>query len=514
VRDGAFHAGFDLAEGPRGVSLVWAAYVDKPVLEDLGTPTTFKYREYFDSVNAVIEWARDDQAAIRYRSLLFDSVFAESSLGKTQVDLIAYTFQSYLSNTWWTRRPDGSDWFSVWEGVCLFNSTIDVEYNLGLFYFALWPELLQITFREWARHEQPDGFLSHDMGGGVRANGQSYPHPMEVEENTNFLLMLHAYWRWTGSDAPVREHAELVERLVGYLLRSDTTGNGFPNVGTANTIDDASAAVQYSREQTYLGVKALCALECAADLLDRVGNPDLAAACRECPAAAVRTLDTEAWLGDHYAVCIDKETAGLMDIWDRASLPDGELPGWDAYSLYTSNGMLYPLIVGKELPLDRDRIRGDLEASLRESLIEYGCTHSSADRSNVWVSQNLWRDFIAAYLGVDCLGMAGRYWAFLVQENTQHDGKGFIDTYVANNLCYYPRGITSIGVFLAALGLSLDRVTGTLRLRPVRVPCRIPLLPLANWESGNIPWAEFRLEGGRVVGRIEGELPAGLTVDM
>ncbi|MBD3177798.1 MAG: DUF4965 domain-containing protein [Armatimonadia bacterium] len=508
-------ASFDLDADDFYASFIWAAHVKEPVLADQGQPTRFKYTEWFRDAAAVCTYARAKETDIRRRTALFDSLILDSSLGKTQQDFIAYTLQSYLSNTWWTLHDDGSDWFSVWEGVCLFNSTIDVEYNLGLLYYALWPELLDITFRQWERHEKTSEvghFLSHDMGGGVKVNGQSYPHEMEVEENANFLLMLHAYWRWTGDDGPVKRHAGMCKRLVQYLVDADTNGNGFANEGTANTIDDASAAVQYSREQTYLGVKCLCAFDVAAVMADHVGDGDLGALCRQRADLIRETLDRDAWLGDHYAVCLDKSPEGLQDIWDKSSLPPGELAGWDAYSIYASNGMLYPLLVGHTPPVSMDRMLEDLEGGVREALIEYGCTHSSADQSNIWISQNLWRDFIGAYMGVDLLDMVDRYWAFLLQENTRPEGKCFIDTYVANNLCYYPRGITSIGMFLAGLGMSLDRVDGVMSLRPPRVPCRMPLLPLADWEAEEIPWVEYRLEDGEVTADVDGELPEGLDV--
>jgi xylan 1,4-beta-xylosidase len=509
-----FGCPFDATAGPADFRFVWAAHVADPVLEAGGVQTSFRYTDSFPTVDAVIEYALKEEATIRRRSRLFDSLFTDSSLSKSQRDFLAYTFQSYLSNTWWTRRPEGSDWFSVWEGVCQFNSTIDVEYNLGLVYFALWPELLELTFQEWETHEQPGGFLSHDMGEGCVANGQSYPHHMEVEENTNFLLMLHAHWRWTGSDAAIRRHFPLVKRLIAYLERADETGNGFPNIGTANTIDDASPAVQYSHEQTYLGVKCLCAFEVTAQIAEHLGDVDVVRRCRERARLIHKTLDAEAWLNDHYVVCIDKDAARLKDVWSGDTLDVTELPGWDAYSLYTSNGMLYPLMVGRALPLDLDRIRTDMLNATRESLVEYGCTHSSADRSNIWVSQNLWRDFTGAYLGIDYLDMAARYWDFLVLENARPEGRCFIDTYVANNLSYYPRGITSIGVLFATLGMRLDRVAGTVSFSPVRVPCRMPLTALADWEAEAIPWVEGLIENGRVMVRVLGELPEGIRLDM
>jgi hypothetical protein len=512
-----FECPFDATAGPVELRFVWAAHVSDPVLEAGGEPTVFKYNEFLPDIGAVVAFSRDEEERLRRRSGLFDSLLVESSLAKGHQGFIAYTFQSYLSNTWWTRKPDGSDWFSVWEGICMYNSTIDVEYNLGLIYFALWPELLELTFQEWEAHEQPaevGSFLSHDMGEGCVANGQSYPHHMEVEENTNFLLMLHAHWRWTGSEAAIERHLPLVKRLIAYLEAADKTGNGFANIGTANTIDDASPAVQYSNEQTYLGVKCLCAFHVTADLVDHLGETDLAARCRKRAELIRKTLDAEAWLDDHYVVCIDKDAAAVKDAWTGEELGPGELPGWDAYSLYTSNGMLYPLMVGADLPLEIDRIRQDMINAAWASLIEYGCTHSSADRSNIWISQNLWRDLTGAYLGIDYLDMTTRYWDFLKFENARPEGRCFIDTYIANNLCYYPRGITSIGVLMAGLGMRLDRVAGKLRLAPVRVPLRLPLTALADWENEEIPWVACGIEKGRVICQMQGELPEDVGLDM
>jgi hypothetical protein len=100
-------------------------------------------------------------------------------------------------------------------------------------------------------------------------------------------------------------------------------------------------------------------------------------------------------------VCIDRIARGLKDPWTGEIMPEHELEGWDAYTLYTSNGLLYPLLVGKRCGVDWARMAEDMETATRESLIEYGCTHSSADRSNIWCRRILWRDFNGAYMGLD-----------------------------------------------------------------------------------------------------------------
>jgi hypothetical protein len=503
----------DLSAHSQTVLAAWVARVEDPVFERRGRMHRFLATRHHDSLDALGTWAFEQREDLVRKSRFFDAVIESASLSHTQRNLVAFTFQSYLINTWWVEDETGEDWFSVWEGVCRFHSTIDVEYNLALLYFAVWPELLEKTFTEWADYEKPGppdrdgrrtGFLSHDMGACLSADGQDYPHEMEVEENTNFILLLHAYWRWMGREEVPTQHAELVQRLIRYVIASDTTGNGFPDRGVANTIDDASPAVQYAREQTYLAVKALCAARAAADLARLLRDDTLAAECEAFAERTLRTLDRDAWLGDHYAVCIDRSGADVLDIWTGKPLPAGPLDGWDAYSIYTANGLLLPLMTGLETGLDLDRIRLDLRAALERARIEYGCTHSSADRSNIWISQNLWRDFVAAYLGLDFLSEADRYWAFEVRSNCTTPGHGFIDTCGWNGLEYYPRGITSIGLFLAAVGLRVDAPSRRIRLAPVRVPIRVPLLPFVDWDKRVVPWVEYILEDGRIACCIDG----------
>jgi hypothetical protein len=509
---------FDLPlEQSVSATLLWAAYCDDPqVCLCEGRAGRFKYTEHFADLAALAAYGRTRCEEILERTCFFDGIFADSSLTKTYQDLIAMSFQTYLSNTWWMRLAGGRDWFSVWEGNCRFHSTVDVEYNLGLMYLALWPRLLEMTFAEWTGYEKDAGggagWMSHDMGGDLFAGHQVYPHEMQVEENCNFILMLHALWRWTGKDALVRRHFAQVRRLLAFLERADTTGDGIPNIGVANTIDDASPAVQYARKQVYLAVKSLAAMEVAAEMAEFAGDRGYAALLRGRATTIQRTLDKKAWLGDHYAVCIERTTEGLVDCWSKKPLPPGELRGWDAYSIYTANGMLYPALVGREIAMDAERLRTDVAAAARASLAPFGCTHSSADCSNIWVSQNLWRDYCAAYLGVDLLDLAERYAAFQQWDNTGPHAPGFIDTYGENNLAWYPRGITSIGVLFAALGFSLDRKGRTVGLSPIRAPLRLPLVALADWKRMEVPWAEVSLDRGRVRVEVEGTLPKGINV--
>lgn len=518
-------------------TLVLASYCADEVLEVLGVRHRFKYTALWPDLSAIVEWVAANLEHIGRRCAFFDSLFAQSTLDKAAHDLIAFSLQSYIQNTWWTVAPDGRDWFSCWEGNCTYHSTIDVEYNLAWFYLLLWPELLEMTMDEWARYEkfgapgqepiavayeasEEDGapadtsWLSHDMGALLIASGQDYPHEMELEENCNFILLLHALAHFTGSEAPLHKHWAMVQRLCRYIMAADTTGDGVPDVGVANTIDDASPAVQYSREQVYLAFKCMCALRAAAAMARRLRQADFAEQCDSFAAGIDERLQAEAWLGDHFAVCIDRSAEGLTDVWTGEPL-EGELEGWDAYHIYAANGLLYLLATDFQPPTDYARLRQDIQAATLAALCEYGDFHSSADRSNLWVSQNLHRDFVAALLAVDNLDMVQRYWAFELMENTTGRGGGFVDTYGWNHLHLYPRGITSLGLVHALGGIRLSRLDRRLVIAPCRRPCRIPLLALADWPAQRVPWIEVGTTPGRAAVTItEKDLLAGLQVDV
>lgn len=499
------------------LQFAWCAYINQPVLEVFGKPMRFLYTQHFANVQQVAQYARTEAQNLLEQTTFVESLLDEASLSKAQLDLIRFSFQNFLLNSWWVVDEEGNDWFSVWEGSCYFHSTVDVEYNNGLVYFAFWMPLLAKLLDEWARfemHDEVGSYLAHDMGTHARVGSQAYPHPMQVEENANYLLMLHAYWRWTGDLEPARRHHALCKRLVDYFEHSDTTGNGFPNRGVANTIDDASPAVQYAREQVYLAVKTLCACHAAALIADALGDGEWKAQCERLVERIQRTLDEQAWLGDHYAVCLERTAEGLTDPWTGEPV-HGELVGWDAYSLYTANGLLYLLMSGHVPPLNLSRLQQDLVNAYRHSLSEYGCTHTSADKSNVWLSQNLWRDFIASYLQVGLPDNASRYMAMEMLMNVAGLNKGFIDTYFTNNLCFYPRGITAIGYLFALCGLQIDRTRGVVRVRKnAPYPCQIPLLPLADWQNRKVPVVVYLLTEEGVVGTLDqGLLPRDLRVE-
>lgn len=515
VRKSGLEASFDVHRGEaQELSLAVLCHCGDALFERRGEAMRLKYAARWANADAIAAFVRDNHRRLCERSRAFDALWLDSGLGAAAQDLTALSFQSYLMNTLWAVGDDGRQWFSVWEGSCWYNSTVDVTYNEAAFYFACWPELLEMIFDEWRHHANdsaaearrlaaragakpaddeadfPGAVLEHDMGAGWTANGQSYHHAMPVEENANFLLLLYAHGTWWGRRTLFRTYNELNKALAEYLLWADSTGNGFPDRGTANTIDDATPAVQYGRDNVYLGVKRLAALHAAGRMFEHVGEVALARQCRDEVRKAVRTLNA-GWLGDHWGVCLDKSAKGLRDCWTGKPLGYRVLPGWDAYSLYTTNGLVYLLMIDDLPPgLDRERLRQDVVSAWRASLTAYGCGHSSRDRENLWVSMNVWRDLAAGYLGEDLSANCQRYWNQQLFANGGGAEKPncFTETSLTNNLVWYPRGAAAFALPLAAARLVVDGAAKRASASPIAAG-RWPLLPLADWRRGKIPVA-------------------------
>jgi len=534
---------FSLAPGESAsFRLVYVGWADGPVLTVAGEPQRFKYHEFFASPAQVARYAFDDWDAIAQKCNLFESTVRDATLPPALKQFLAFALHSYLANTWWTTARDGSDWFSVWEGCCKLHSTVDVEYNVAPLYFQYWPDLLRMELDEWAGHIT-NGVLSHDMGFGLEAEGMEYPHQMEVEENTNFVLLLHQYLTQTGDEAPVRRHFASVRALLDFVTECDTDGDGFLEEGRYNTIDQGSAGVQHARDQVYLAVRALAAYTAGAQMAGLVGQVEDARRWRARAQLVARTLEEQAWLDDHYVVAL-KQTAdyaptpapadeyqpemgmqedgwrgnGWQDTGEYTGRTDSPAPpsGWDSYSIYATNGLVYPLRAGLKLDgLNLPRLREDLRRAAAVTMREFGSPHTSHE-NNMWVSQNIWRDIAAAYLGIDYVDNIQRYWDLEKYINTEKYGS-FTDVYVygsdSTSLDYYPRGVAAFGLINALAGLQMNRPEGIISVAPLRAPLRIPLTAFAQWDRGEIPWLVIAAENGTLHAKVEGaQLPEGMQV--
>ncbi len=471
--------------GAEALDVLWCMH-STPVYEVRGERWAFKYAEQFADLEAVCDFARAHPEALFENAMRVNAILGANDFSQSINQLLAFTLHSWAINTWAAVSGKGEEFFGVWEGSCYMTSTLDVEFTQAPFYLAVWPELLGLELDHWTEHTQ-DGrkslgergagtlFFSHDMGTGACANGHVYHHDMEVEETSNWLIMACCHWRRTGDDAVVRKHAAGIEKYLRFLELADTTGNGVPDVGIANTIDDASPAVQYGREQVYLAVKTMGALVAGAKMLEHLGKGDLARRYAERAEMLGRYIEKRGWQGDHFATLLEK-SGHLKNPWSGQETTCAEIPGWNSPQIYTANALGLLDMVGIDVPLDREKLRTDLRTATGRCLREYGCVHSDFQNENPeqlatmldlvgnarspgWISMNMARDIAAFYRGVDLRHLADRYWNWQVTTNTQ-EPRMFFETFSGNNLCFYPRGVAIWGFYDALAGRVIDRAGG------------------------------------------------------
>ena len=491
--------------------LVWAAHCGDPILHhaaaDDGTvsPGRFRYVRALPNLDAVVHDAVNYRDAHLARSRRFEKLFDDATLAPAQRHLVNLAFQTFLSNTFWCdleRRDNGtetaetSEWFSAWNGASLLHSTLDAGEQAGLLYVAIWPRLLALQLESWATvaqtHAASGGaFIGRDLGHAFEVGRACGPHDHPVDATASYLLLAQLYAHWVGDVTFARRYGDLLQQCAEYLAWSDTDGSGFPSAGTANAIEDGGPAVRFARKQTYLAVKRTAALQAASDLLRRVGREPAARRYESMAESSATKIDEHAWLEDHYAVCMDPSTVGIVDPATGQPLPLTDVPGWDAYSIHTTNGLLLPALTGQPLLLDMQRLALDTCNAARETRGRYGCWHDSTDTDALQISRNIWRDLTARYLGQPGPGLEQLYWDLQVASNTDDQSHGFMDSYIASCLANDARGVAGLGHLLAGPRLVVDRLAPGGRLMSVEPdlshPQRWPLLPLADWRAGRIP---------------------------
>ena len=452
---------FQLQPGEeRRVLFILASFLlERGIVRVHGIPCDFSYQQRFANVGEVVEYAVQNKASILQKSDLFDSLLLQADIPQRIQDFICWNFHIYQGATWYLHHPDGRDFYTCYEGGTGYFSTIDVEYNLAPFYALFWPQLIRDQLDLWAQtyekgnRERPFSFgpdvciMPHDIGGGFEIDEQVYIlGPMPVEENANFLLLHALYAHFTGNREPFENQKELCIALGDFILGSDLSGNGLPDTGTNNTLDCFESLYRDMEDQVFLGIKAATALDFLSRMLQSTGEPpERYQRFRAFAQKAFHTIETRAWKEDHYVVTLS------------ARQPQG----WDASSPLTTNGMAYLFFCGQQVPLCRKRLETDLALS-RESY-------------SMWPSMGVWRDMVGCYLGNE---PAGHY-------RFRPDFRGDM----------YPRSANTLGMLLAYPGMGVSFLEKRISVGMAH-PGRFPLLPLADWQNGWVPW--IRIQEGEL----------------
>ena len=481
-----------------------SGYVGGDTLQAGGRAYQFYYTEKFKNIFEVADYAKENYRQIIEKSKSFNIHLEQSSLPDDYLSFLGFSFRSYAGNTWWAiDEGQKKEWFSVWEGNCLFHSTVDVEYNLGVFYLMLWPQLLEMQLENWNSYKK-QGYISHDIGAVLNAEESAYPHDMEIEENCNFILLLYALCKTRGRKDIAAKYYKTAKELAEFNKSCDLTGNGLANTGVANTIDDSSDDVQFAEEQIYLGIKEYAAYYAMRQMSRDAADLETQILCEEECSKIKNTIEKSGWLGDHYRVNLISSNGKINPASIYKSMGSISTEhGSSAYSTYTANGFLYLFLGGEDVDWNLKRLKKDIVNAEKACDTSFGSTHSSVDKSHIWISQNIFRDLCAGYLGVDMSDNIQKYWAFEKYENQGGRGGCFIDTYGWNKLNYYPRGLASIGYLYSMAGLCIDEINKTIWLTPCKAPISIPLFHFADWLHNKVPVIHFYIENGEIGHRIE-----------
>ncbi len=465
LKESTFSIPYSVDEGATTrATFALAAHCDEPVLEVEGTPHRFRYLRWFPSLADVTAFAKDGEASIAQRSDFFDELFLRSSLGQSAKNLIAHSFQSHLSATWWTEPAtgDGAEWFGFWDSRA-FHNAAEAEYASSLLYLNLWPDLLEKQLNQRASLEKESGVLPVNCGRFLSVQS-SDARPAGVEESCDFLLMLFAHWRWWNRFEPIERNASLIRRLGGFLLHSDPARPGRSSV------------------QTRLVLKTLCALEAVAVMAEELDDGDLSDSCRDAVRAMRTQFEEHAWARDHFIVRLGGSESGERE----------------HYSICTPDGLLHHLMCDSFPELDYGRFRQDILSSASNTLSRYGSAAAAAEPERFSILDNVWRDVVAAYLGIDFSRMTERYRDFCVSANASEPGGRRVDPPSSPNLLSDARGASTMGLLQALLGLKLDRVERSITISPLSIPAEAPILPLADWERGLVPRASVGCEGNQM----------------
>jgi hypothetical protein len=279
---------------------------------------------------------------------------------------------------------------------------------------------------------------------------------MTIEEDSNFILLHHLYYHFTGSDALVREQKQFLLDLAQKMIAMDTNGDGLPDQGSINTFDDAPRSINASQNQLYLGVKMMAAL---AALRAMPAFADAPESWKNSASAAVEKIAQTikaSWRDDHYPIAVGEQKFKRIGVLlpsgskqSPAEAPTKPLSADDpsGYSNYLANGLVPLFLTGCEnlvpsIPELSDHL---INAHLMTET-KYGDAHRDG-WSNVWISQNIWRDASAMYLKTpfDFNTFVSKYWASQMNAFSARSSnpvwEGYCDSPENSFLTSYGRGV-------------------------------------------------------------------------
>jgi len=324
----AASAAFDFGQvGAAPVShWLMAAYDDRFSIEYFYRKLRPYWRRGGMDAAGLLETAARDYPALTERCRKFDDeLMADLAAagGPKYAVLSALAYRQSLAAHKLAVDIDGTPLFFPKENFsngCI--STVDVIYPEAPMYLLMSPPLLRAligpVFDYAKTGEWKFPFAPHDLGTYPKANGQAYgggarteEDQMPVEESGNMILMAAGLAKAEGTPAFALKYWDQLRTWAGYLK-----AKGLDPENQLCTDDFAG----HLAHNANLSVKAILALRAYADLCERTGKNDEAAAYQKLAAGYAQEWERLAADGDHYRLAFDKPGTWSQKynlVWDK-----------------------------------------------------------------------------------------------------------------------------------------------------------------------------------------------------
>ena len=197
---------------------------------------------------------------------------------------------------------------------------------------------LQATEMDDYRDAEP-GKMPHELRVGELAHFKRVPHTPyygTADATILYIIAWHEAWKWLGDEGLVARYTETIKQCLRWIDHyGDRDGDGFQEYQTRSDKGyenmgwkDAGDAVLYPDGSPVKGPKALCELQGyvfdakrrAAECVDYLGDPDLAANLRREAADLQQRFEERFWCEDlgYYAYALDGDKKPVKTIASNA----------------------------------------------------------------------------------------------------------------------------------------------------------------------------------------------------
>ena len=467
---------FSLAPGQSALAgLVCSWYAPKH--DDLkGRSFPPKYVQWFKNASEVAEEVGRDHDKLLTATKRHYDIIATSTLPKWYREMLQSNFYLMPASTWFTTNDIVQTYETTDAG---WMATIDIRHYGRFSQFAAFPELDALVLSQFARSQQPSGFIPHDVGHSIGLSDY-YIVPAEVAKYTGpsknrqdykdywgdlpikFCLQVASNYQWTGDKPFLTRMWPYVKRAIAWVQAMDEDNDGIPE------FDFGYDGWKMRDKCSYIAIQWAAMLPVVARLAEDLGEPQYAAEMLAIHKKTLTAIQKHLWTGSYYmqSVC-----------------PGGK--GLDWVSVLQVSGDWFADMLGFDAGLPKDQIRTTLKTmdKVLGTSTKYGLTNalrpdgSSTGSGSADFQCVGWQYFYAAhamYEGLDdiALRIADEAWRqFTVEEGRIPWCQDEVISNPRSGACTYnllrsSRVGSTMLMAHSAAGLQIDVPRGTAAIKP------------------------------------------------